>query len=204
MDARFVPIDVWPGEKRPYYKRIDSPFGAKWERTLSDMDRELRHLRAKNVLIQGYFRAEQIRVDGWPLSKSSPSEPGVIVSFDSASGPLAFPCDTYKTWQDNFRAIALGLSALRAVERYGVTRHQEQYRGWAKLPEATKGMTVTDALFFVGLHSGMSVGAENFKSAYRAAAGKLHPDNQDTGNEHQFHLLGQAKQALVDGYGWGG
>jgi hypothetical protein len=203
IEARFVPVEQWPGEKRPPHKRINSPFGAKWARTLLDMDRELRHLRARDVLVQAYFRSGQVRLDGCPLSNAAPSEPGVILSFDTPTGPLSFPCDTYKTWQDNFRAIALGLAALRAVERYGVTRHQEQYKGWAKLPPAPKNMAPADALQFFSLHSDVRpLNANTFKSAYRTAAARLHPDNQQTGNEHLFRLLTEAKETLEASYGW--
>jgi hypothetical protein len=37
-------------------------------------------------------------------------------------------------WQHNVRAIALGLEALRKVDRYGITRRGEQYAGWKALP----------------------------------------------------------------------
>jgi hypothetical protein len=60
----------------------------------------------------------------------------VILSFDSKHGPLSYPCDRYTQWQDNVRAIALSLEALRSVDRYGVTRRAEQYCGWQRLPGA--------------------------------------------------------------------
>lgn len=47
---------------------------------------------------------------------------------------LSYPCDSCDNWQHNVRSIALALQALRAVDRYGVTRRAEQYRGWGKLP----------------------------------------------------------------------
>jgi hypothetical protein len=205
MNARFVPIETWPGEKRRPGQRRKSPFEAPWARTLVDLDRELGHLRAKDILIWGYFRDDDIRLDGWPRSESRPREPGVIVSFASPQGDLSFPCDTYLTWQENLRAIALGLAALRAVERYGVTRHQEQYKGWAKLPPAPARMDPHDALTFLTLHSdGLppAKDAESLNASYRRAAARLHPDNAATGNVHLFHLLSQAKEVLVESYGW--
>ncbi len=203
MNARFVPIETWPGAKRSPSARKSSPFRGSWQNTLNTLDRELLHLWAKDVLIQGYFRAEDIRLDGWPRSGASPREPGVIVSFGTKNGDLSFPCDTYSKWHDNLRAIALGLTALRAVERDGVTRRNEQYRGWAKLPPAPARMSREDALTFFGLHAHcQSVNVGNFKSAYRAAARRLHPDNQETGNDHLFRLLGHAKSVLEEAYGW--
>lgn len=51
----------------------------------------------------------------------------------SQESAYQFAVDTYTTWQDNLRAIALGLEALRKVERYGITRGTEQYTGWKML-----------------------------------------------------------------------
>jgi hypothetical protein len=61
----------------------------------------------------------------------------VILSFTAKVGALSYPCDTFTTWQDNVRAIALALEALRKVDRYGVTTHGEQYRGFLALEGAT-------------------------------------------------------------------
>jgi hypothetical protein len=52
----------------------------------------------------------------------------------------------------NARAIALGLEALRKVDRYRITKRGEQYTGWSALPPATPmgaaKMTADDALEF--------------------------------------------------------
>jgi hypothetical protein len=196
MNARFVPVEVWPGEKRRGRKH--SPFAGTWSNTLKTLERELMHLRARAVVIQGYFREQDIRLDGWPRAGAAPTEPGVVLTFETPNGPLSFPCDTYLRWEHNLRAIALALAALRAVERYGVTRRQEQYRGWAKLPPAPKRMSRADALVFLRLHSDLADPATDVNKAYRLAAGKLHPDNRETGNVHLFHLLVEARDVLQE------
>ena len=196
MNARFVPVEIWPGEKRRERKR--SPFKGTWGNTLQVLDRELGHLRARDIVVQGFFREEDIRLDGWPRSSAAPREPGVILTFETPNGPLSFPCDTYLDWEDNLRAIALALAALRAVERYGVTRRQEQYKGWAKLPPAPAKMSRADALVFLALHSDIPTPAADIPKAYRQAAAKLHPDNKETGNVHLFHLLTEARAVLLE------
>lgn len=202
MNARFVPVETWPGEKRRPSLRRNSPFRGSWQNTLVTLDRELEHLGARNVVVQAYLSADDIRLDGWPRAGVSPREPGVIVSFETKGGAFSFPCDTYIHYQDNLRAIALALAALRAVERYGVTRHSEQYKGWAKLPAAPAKMTIEDAIVFIGLHcNGVPVHPQTLMKAYRAAASRLHPDNPDTGNEHLFRLLGDAKETLENAWG---
>lgn len=199
----WVPIETWPGEPRKAGDRRESPFSGTWQRTVDLLDRELFQLGARDVVIQGYFARGDIRMDGFLRAGSRPTAPGIIVSFKAKGADLSFPCDTFRQWKDNLRAIALALEALRKVERYGVTRQNEQYKGWAKLPPAPDRMRPEDALVFLSIHStGGDITADTAKSAYRAAAARLHPDNQHTGNPHLFTLLVQAKEALADAYGW--
>lgn len=206
LQVQWVPIEEWPGEQRRPNERKRSQFAASWQSTLNLLDTELSAIGARNVVIQAYYRREDLRLDGMPRAGMQPHAPGVIVSFKTRAGDLSFPCDRFDLWNDNLRAIALALEALRRVERYGVTSHNEQYKGWAKLPPAPEPgkMKPADAIIFIGLHcDGLPVTGPNFKAAYRAAAARLHPDNQQTGNEHLFRLLGDAKRALEDAYGWG-
>jgi hypothetical protein len=48
---------------------------------------------------------------------------------------LLYACDRFWRWQHNLRAIALGLEALRLVERYGIGDAHQQYAGYRALPE---------------------------------------------------------------------
>jgi hypothetical protein len=201
IDAHFVPIESWPSP--PTRSRQYSRFRSPYVKTLDLLEDELKKLRAKNIVIESFFTRSQLRNDGWPFSKESPSQPGVIVSFTGKSGEeLAFPCDRYSDWQDNLHAIALALGALRAVDRYGVTQRAEQYKGWAKLPPAPDKMTVKDALAFIQIQTGIeAVTPDKLREAYRSAARKLHPDV--SGTDHQFILLGRAREAIEEAYGWG-
>lgn len=202
IDARFVPVERWLGEKTKRWARKDAAFRTPYAKTLMLLDRELSHLNAKRIVVQAYFRQDQIRNDGWPRSSALPSEPGVIVSFASNSGDLSYPCDRFKTYEDNIRAIALSLEALRSVDRYGVTRNSEQYKGWAKLPPAPAKMTVREAIAFIVLHTSIEpTSPDKLREAYRAAARKLHPDV--SGTDQQFIFLGKAKDAIEEAYGWG-
>jgi hypothetical protein len=71
-----------------------------------------------------------IRQDGQPRANARARiHPGVEISFDSRDhGRQTFATDEYDDWQDNVRAIALSLEALRAVERWGVSKGR-QYTG---------------------------------------------------------------------------
>lgn len=56
-----------------------------------------------------------------------------FVAIQSATDPskrLVYATDCCCYWQHNVRSIALGLGALRAVDRYGISRRGEQYSGF--------------------------------------------------------------------------
>ena len=99
---------------------------------------ELERLQASNVVIEMDLTEVDIRRDGLPRNNARPTTPRVCLSMDSPYGPLRYPCDTFLSWQDNVRGIALALEALRKVDRYGVTKRGEQYTGWKALP-ASRG-----------------------------------------------------------------
>ena len=206
--ARFRPIQQWPGENTR--NRRTSNFSASWSATLSLLDRELCQLGAKNVVIQVSLTERDIRLDGYPRANARPDHPGVIVSLDSAYGPLSYPCDTFTSWQDNLRAVALALEALRSVDRYGVTKRGEQYTGWKQLPEGRPmpaAMTRDEAAQFLAQHGApdlISLGGWGHlrepahvverDRVYKAAARKLHPDAG--GTTEDFQRLQEAKRVL--------
>lgn len=51
----------------------------------------------------------------------------------SAEDAYQFAVDTFTSWEDNLRAIVLGMEALRKVARYGIVKGNEQYTGWRQL-----------------------------------------------------------------------
>lgn len=128
------PIGEWPGAMT--VTRTRSNFASPLSSTLDTLHRELRALRGKNARLQIAVDPAKFRQDGYPRAGAVPTHPGIILTLDSMHGALSYPCDTFTTWQDNLRAIALALEALRKVDRYGVTKRGEQYRGFLAL-EAT-------------------------------------------------------------------
>lgn len=112
-----------------------SPFRAAWTETVSLLLDEIRHLCPREVILEADFKEAQLRQDGMPRASAIPASPGVILTLvGTAHGDLRYPCSTFRGWQENVRAIALSLEKLRAVDRYRVTRHGEQYAGWKALP----------------------------------------------------------------------
>lgn len=203
MNIHYRPIDKWPGE--PTKVRQASPFSARWDDTLDLLDRELHQLRARSVVFQIALREEGFRkTDGQPKTNAPPSHPGVILAFESKYGPLKYACDRFTDFQSNVRAIALGLEALRKVDRYGITKRGEQYTGWKALPGAggsVTTMTAEAAAEFVSRACGGACSARallqsvvNVAPAYREAARRLHPDAG--GSTEDFQRLQEAKRVL--------
>jgi len=120
-----------------------SPFKAPWPRTVALLAKELAAHDARRVVLEVDLREQDIRQDGLPRADRSARTPGIVLSFTAmavAGQPeLRYEIATFTDWKDNVRAIALGLEALRAVDRYGVTRRGEQYAGWKMLPAGTIG-----------------------------------------------------------------
>lgn len=114
-----------------------SPFRASWSVTVSQLAREIRMLKPRGpVVMQVDLREDDFRLDGLPRADRRAMSPGVVLAFESAKvgHALRYAVATFDDWRDNVRAIALGLDALRAVDRYGITGSAEQYAGWKALP----------------------------------------------------------------------
>lgn len=134
MKFTFRPLTLFPPEFHAP-PTFSNPFRAGYQDTLDLLMRELDKLQAREFVIEAGFREGDIRLDGLPRADARvPSHPGVVVSFDSKHGPLRYGTDAFPAWQANLRAIALGLEALRKVDRYGIGRRGEQYQGWRALP----------------------------------------------------------------------
>jgi hypothetical protein len=125
------PIVLWPHAETRGRKR--AAFSAGWGQTVDLLEREVWHLGARRAVLQLAVTEEDIRLDGAIRANARPAHPGAIVSFESKHGPLEYATDVFDRWQDNVRAIALGLEALRKVDRYGIAKRGEQYRGWKAL-----------------------------------------------------------------------
>lgn len=218
MNIQYGPIKQWPGKLRESYSRLRAPFKSSHTKTLQLLESELHMARAESPVVQLAIEDRYWTRDGRPYAQAKGLHPGVIVSFVKSIGakagarriPLSFPCDRFTTWESNLRAIALSLEALRKVDRYGVTQNAEQYTGFKQLPppgpEHETIQTVEDAARFVAAIVGHDYPADllikspdNWRSAYRAAAAKLHPDANGGIAGSRWAIL-QAAQTLLDAH----
>jgi hypothetical protein len=134
VTIRPLTLDPAPGNRR-------SMFSSSWSQTVRLLHNELRHLDARNIALGLGYRDVDLRLDGFPRANAKMASPAVEIAFESKWGPLIYATAEFDDWQDNVRAIALSMEALRAVDRYGVSKRGEQYRGWRQLPTGTHDNT---------------------------------------------------------------
>lgn len=180
MKVTFRPLQ-WVGPSTPAdARRSRYQFKAGWTSTLEILDRELCHLGAEAVILEADFTESDIRLDGMPRANArNPIHPGIRIAFDSAHGPLIYATDAYEWWQHNVRAIALGLEALRAVDRYGITHRGEQYTGWKAItaaPTMTRAQALLALAELAGIDTGPPAAADDIDAARRKALRRCHPD----------------------------
>ena len=133
-------LDVWPG--KPTMSRKKAPFKQHATRMWDLLDRELANVRAKDVVLSGYFRPQDFKRDGGVFAHARPTSPGIVLEFTRGADRLRFMADLYLVWLDNVDAIARTLEKLRAVERYGVMSGS-QYQGYKAIPASTSATTST-------------------------------------------------------------
>lgn len=134
-----------------------APFRARWQDTVGLLSREVRHLRPSRGVLEAAFTEGQLRLDGFPKATARPwSEAVILTLVGTPHGDLRYPCSTFTSWQDNVRAIALALEALRKVDRYGVTKRGEQYAGWRALGPGNGAASADRGRELIRRHGGVA------------------------------------------------
>jgi hypothetical protein len=181
---------------RQEYSRFDST----WTATLGLLDRELGMLGVRHeFVLQIDVQESDLKLDGELRANARPMSSAVAISLKAKGSDLLFVCGKFPRWQENVRAIALGLEALRKVERYGIVQSNEQYRGWQALPPGTPmpaaKMTVEEAESVLREHMyGNEHSAPPWAELYRRGAKVHHPDAG--GDPDDFLRLAEARDVL--------
>ena len=202
------PLDPWLGPRTRFPDR--SRFRSTWTDTLALLDREVEALGATSWVLQMDLREYDLRKDGGIKANARPFSPAVRVSFTARPrGPLSFACDRYDEWQDNVRAVAKTLEALRAVDRYGVATTGEQYRGWTAISNRpAQDMTREQAAAFIAHWAtrgtpfepnpeGVLANPDVLRETYRFAA--KHVQASADANDDTMARLNVARDLLQNG-----
>ena len=179
-----------------------SPFSANWSSTDALLDRELRALGARNVVLMVNVSEADIRLDGRLRANAHPDSPHAALAFDARKqGALLVCCGRFRSWQDNVRGIALGMEALRKIERYGIVQANEQYAGWKAIGSGgdapmDPNEVVAASWTLIAHHAGWTVerAQSDSRTAYRMAIKATHPDQG--GEPAAFHAVQNAARIL--------
>lgn len=165
-----------------------APFSAPWTSTVALLAKELRAHGARGCVLEIDFSERNLRLDGLPRADRSARTPAIVLSFDATRVPgrphLRYEVGTFRDWRDNLRAVALGLEALRAVDRYGVTKRGEQYAGWRALPMPSGEPSAERGRQLIARHGSVA-----------AALKATHPDHG--GADSDFRAVQAAREVMA-------
>lgn len=202
----------WPEEKqRAAGSRTKSPFTVGSFKTEQFLKEELRRINARAIVLKTFHPEREHRRDGGiRVDARAPLHPGVILEFEKPVRrdgqthyvKMRLPCDTYRFWEDNLRAIAMVLEGLRMIDRHEVSQGA-QYQGYLALPPKPGEMTLEDAAAFLAKNGGVD-GTDGTllkhlifaETAYKAAAKRMHPDKG--GSAEEFAILENAMSLVRD------
>jgi hypothetical protein len=153
-----------PRTKWPERSNFDVTLG----RAIQDVQHEVKLLGGIALIISSNL---PLRRDGMPYANATqPDDRGVAVYFTLKKKPMCFACDRWNRIEDNMRAIAKTIEALRGVNRWGTGNMVEQaFTGFAALPAPESWWQV------LGL-SGPDATREQIEDAHRRLIMKHHPD----------------------------
>lgn len=185
-------------------KHKRSAFDTPWSRTEQLLLTEVKNLAGRDLVVELDVTERAIRLDGRLYANARPTTPAVRVAFESKHGPLTYATDAFTRWQDNVRAIALGLEALRKVDRYGITKRGEQYAGWKQLPSGSgaesshmdRDMAISILASFVDVPAQhLNTEPDSLRHSWRRARRAAHPDRHD-GDRTMWDQVEQAARVL--------
>lgn len=144
------------------------------ERSRKELLNQLKLMGAREIVVSSNLA---LRNDGVPFAGAKVSanlSPGVAVYFMRREKNYVFACDTFRTIEENMRALFLSVKAFRDIQRFGASDMLERaFTGFAALPPA--GGAHEHWSVVLGLGSDAS--SETIKVAYRELARVQHPDN---------------------------
>jgi hypothetical protein len=139
LNIRIMPVTQWPGKETKNPK--GSTFRSGYKDTLKLLEYELSKCSARlsSLILEMWVDARLIRQDGQLRADARVNKQGVIFRFTRETNvrphptepgkrictlqPVSYPCDAFDNWQDNLRAIALSMEALRsrrAIRRFQI------------------------------------------------------------------------------------
>lgn len=197
----FRPLRAYPHKQTPHHQRESWPSKVTLSKAAESLLQQLRLLGCDaTAYIEADVEERHIRQDGQLYASARAKSPMVIVSARHRRlGDVRWANDRYQSFEENVRAIALTIQNLRAIERYGCVRDNEQFTGFKALPErASETLSRETAIAVLNRHASAPMAdttPSSMARAYRSARGRTHPD-VNAGDATAFHAVEAAARVL--------
>lgn len=186
-----APIEAFPLVWPPGRPRTETPEFSRFRVTLSaavaDVRFEVGALGGTELVISTNM---PLRRDGMPSApRGGITDSGVAVYFTLRKAPMCFACDRWRPIEDNMRAIAKTIDALRGIERWGSGQMVAQaFTGFTALPAPEQWWQV--------LKVKSTASRDEIETAYRELAWTHHPDRSDDTNDVMARINRARDQGL--------
>jgi hypothetical protein len=174
----------WKRTQNPEFSKFKA--GSPYQESL-DINRQLELMGATDIVISSNM---QYRADGLPYARQGYiSDTGVAVYFKVDGREQCIPCDKWVKLEDNLRAIAKTIEALRGIDRWGAKEMVDAaFRGFTAIPAST-GEQHYSWWEILGVDKNAT--KEQIKAAFKELSRYRHPDS-DTGSDEKFIALKRA------------
>lgn len=182
IDQRY-PL-VWPAgwPRTPPGRRTDSPFkNMTTDKCFRELMDELNRLGARKIIISSNLK---LRQDGMPYSQQPRhNDEGIAVYFTRKGVAMSLACDKFNKREENMRAIAKTIDAIRGIERWGSSDMMERaFTGFVQLA-APADLRQWWQVLGVGENATYA----EARLAYQRLRSKHHPDND--GDAVEFNAV---------------
>lgn len=172
VDQRY-PL-VWPAgwPRTPAHARTWSPFkNMTTDKCFRELMDELNRLGARRIIISSNLK---LRQDGMPYSQQPRhNDEGIAVYFTRKGVAMSLACDKFNKREENMRAIAKTIDAIRGIERWGSSDMMERaFTGFAQL-----AAPVDIRQWWQVLSVPQTAAMPEVLQSYQRLRSKHHPDN---------------------------
>lgn len=174
----------WPSTKAP----VKSQFKVTISAAVNGVMTEVRLLGGINPIISSNVT----------LGDNNPKDSGIAVYFVRQGRQLCIPCDRWNKPEDNLRAIAKTIEALRGIERWGAKHMVDAaFAGFVALPPPDPTKQIGQRPWWDILKVTRTASKPEIEAAYRDLARRNHPDILGPEGNDIMAQLNQARdQAL--------
>lgn len=166
---------AWPANWPRTKERGGSGFKTALSTAVKQVEKEAAAIGGKDVVISTNVTIQDM----------SPRDPGVAVYFTRKGKSVCIPCDRWRKTEENLRAVASTLEALRSIDRWGASYTVDAaFTGFAALPPPPAGVFISPPTPW----------REVFGADGRWLTGRLDPKARDSMLSSEYRRLAKERQ----------